>query len=96
LILGLCGIREHFAELFGAQANITIAVTTVQSDDSNLALTQAKWRLAGTGSNAHLRGAEIAKSIFKLRHFAHAIDATTPPSTLSAAPVVADESGEAM
>jgi hypothetical protein len=92
----LCGIRTISQNFLALKPTFTIAVTTVQSDDSNLALTQAKWRLVGTGSNAHLRGAEIATSIFKLRHFAHAIDSTTPPSTLSAAPMVANESGAAI
>jgi hypothetical protein len=64
LILGLSGIRTISQNFLALKPTFTIEVTTVQSDDSNLALMQAKWHLVGTGSNAHLRGAEIAKSIF--------------------------------
>jgi hypothetical protein len=49
----LCGIRTISQNFLALKPTFTIEVTTVQSDDSNLALTQAKWRLVGTGSNAH-------------------------------------------
>jgi hypothetical protein len=52
LILGLCGIRTISQNFLTLKPTFTIEVTTVQSDDSNLALTQAKWRLVGAGSNA--------------------------------------------
>jgi hypothetical protein len=53
LILGLCGIRTISQNFLALKPTFTIEVTTVQSDDSNLALTQAKWRLVGAGSKAH-------------------------------------------
>jgi hypothetical protein len=53
LILGLCGIRTISQNFLALKPTFTIEVTTVQCDDSNLALTQAKWRLVGAGSNAH-------------------------------------------
>jgi hypothetical protein len=49
----LCGIRTISQNFLALKPTFTLEVTTVQSDDSNLALTQAKWRLVGTGSNAH-------------------------------------------
>jgi hypothetical protein len=72
---------HHFAELLALKQTFTIEATPVQSDDSNLALTQAKWLLVGTGSNANLRGAEIAKSIFApLRSRINSIQHRHPPS----------------
>src|SRR6266851_3601804 len=52
-MLGLCGIRTISQNFLALKPTFTIEVTTVQSDDGSLALTQAKWRLVGTGSNAH-------------------------------------------
>jgi len=49
----LRGIRTISQTFLALKPTFTIEVTTVQSDDSNLALTQAKWRLVGTGSNPH-------------------------------------------